>query len=108
MKHLKKYENTNKIYELTIIHFEYGEVVRALYVDGKMEEYGDYETHMEEWIEGYAFGIRRTGAEVKTKTIWCFDEGLNREIVENADFNLIPNTVEDYEAIISGKNMGLL
>jgi len=105
MKHLKKYENEKTTYNLTTVIFESGEVVRALYVDGKLEEYGDYESHMEEWIEGYAFGIRRTGAEVKTKTILCEDYDLNHQILLDGN---IPSTLEEFDAIINGKNMGLL
>lgn len=56
--------------KLTIIKFEYGELVTALYIDGILHSYGDeYHTKITDWIEGFKAALEMVNHDFIYETI---------------------------------------
>lgn len=67
----------------TIITFEYGEPVTALYIDGLLHLEGDeYHNDISSRIEGFIEGCIYAGLEFEKFNKRCIDEQLNSSITE--------------------------
>ena len=77
----------------TIVTFELGEYVKALYIDGVLEFYGDYyHNKISEKISAFIEGVERAGVSVNVRKISCIDEEINEEVCEGG---IPPKNLED-------------
>lgn len=85
MKYLKTYESVGT-HKFTIVHFPEGEGVHAIYVNGKLEKYGDYyHDKIQDWIKGFLDGARWAGINFEETKVTCNDPELNDGICDNGD-----------------------
>ena len=110
MKYLKRFESLSK------------DEIQQHYIDGDFNGIrvdwhkfqvafilGCFKLFCKDGIDGFINGMRRTTKSViydKKSYIYCENDELNQSIVESG--GKVPDTLDDYEAIINGKNMGLL
>jgi hypothetical protein len=93
MKHLKTFESKSS-HEFTIVTFELGEYVKALYIDGVLEFYGDYyHNKITEKISAFIEGVKWAGVSVDVKKINCTDEEINEEVCDMG--GIPPKNLED-------------
>ena len=77
MNHLKRY-NGSSSHVFTIVTFEIGEYVKALYIDGVMEFYGDYyHNKISEKISAFIEGAEWAGANIEVHKIDCSNREIN-------------------------------
>lgn len=82
MKHLIRY-NESKSHQFTIVTFELGEYVKALYIDGILEFYGDYyHNKITEKISAFIEGVEWAGVSVDVQRVNCQDNDINEEVCE--------------------------
>jgi len=83
MKYLEKY-NESKNYKFTIVTFEMGEYVKALYIDGVLEFYGDYyHNKISEKISAFIEGVEWSGLKnIDVENLNCVNNDINEEVCE--------------------------
>lgn len=93
MNHLKRY-NGSSSHVFTIVTFEIGEYVKALYIDGVMEFYGDYyHNKISEKISAFIEGAEWAGANIEVHKIDCNNREINVEVCEMG--GIPPKNLED-------------
>lgn len=93
MNHLKRY-NGSSSHVFTIVTFEIGEYVKALYIDGVMEFYGDYyHNKISEKISAFIEGAEWAGANIEVHKIDCSNREINVEVCEMG--GIPPKNLED-------------
>jgi hypothetical protein len=93
MKHLKAFESKSS-HEFTIVTFELGEYVKALYIDGVLEFYGDhYHDQITKKISAFIEGVEWAGVNVDVKKINCTDNDINEEVCDMG--GIPPKNLED-------------
>jgi hypothetical protein len=93
MKHLNKF-NESKSSIFTIVTFEIGEYVKALYIDGVLEFYGDYyHNKISEKISAFIEGAEWAGANIDINKIDCNNQEINTEVCEMG--GIPPKNLED-------------
>ena len=82
MKHLKTFE-AKGTHIFTVVKFESGESVTALYIDDNLFKYGDYyHNKIDNWINGFIDGVRWSGVNIEEREYYCDDPELNETICE--------------------------
>lgn len=82
MKHLKQFESNSK-YQFTIVTFEIGDYVKALYINEILEFYGDYyHNKITEKISAFIEGVKWAGVNVDVQMVNCTNNEINEEVCE--------------------------
>jgi hypothetical protein len=96
MKHLKKFNESNYV-QFTIVTFEMGDWVKALYIDGDLYKSGDeYHHNITVYLDAFIEGVEYAGGEIEVNNIKCTNEVLVRNICENGDS--VPNKLSDIKS----------
>lgn len=83
---IKKFENFTNTQKISIVTFEMGEYVKALYIDGELFKYGDYyHDKIETLFEGFILGIKHAGIPFELEKINCSNEETNQDVCENGN-----------------------
>lgn len=93
MKHLKLFESNNNEVKVSIVTFPGGDgEVKACYVDGQLEFYGDYyHDKIDEKVEGFILGLKYIKKSyiynlvVEVEKLDCSDHDMNERISELGD-----------------------
>lgn len=93
MKHLKAFESKSS-HKFTIVTFELGEYVKALYIDGQLEFYGDtYHNQITSKIDAFIEGVQWSGVSVDVEKVKCQDDDINEEVCDMG--GVPPKNLED-------------
>ena len=81
--------------KIDICIFDFGEPVRALYVDGVLYSYGDeYHNNMRNWIDGFVAGCSQCsiqGVQVETHEFEIEFDTDNNDDVKGLAYNIAVN-----------------
>ena len=110
MKHLKKFESVNNtiftIYTFEPLKGNHQDTVMALYIDDKLRLKGNYgDDLIYEHIYGFILGANWAGAEFEPIYITCKNEEISKELIYETE---MPESLNELESMINGKDMGLL
>jgi hypothetical protein len=92
MKYLKLFEAKGE-HTFTVVTFESGESVSAIYVDDVLLKYGDYyHDKINDWIKGFLEGVRWSGINLEESKFTCGDDKISEDV---CDGGIPPQSLSD-------------
>lgn len=112
MKHLKLFESDNNKVKVSVVTFSDMEMVKACYVDGQLEFFGDhYHDKIEEKIGGFILGLKYIkksyiyNLNVSVEDLECIDVAMNERIADLGD--IPPKELKDVSFKINEELLGI-